>query len=45
MYIPLGDDPVDGGVVPDVVVEKNPQDLIEGRDTELLKVFELIEHQ
>ena len=42
MVIPTGKPLVDGGVVPDVLVDKNPMDFVNNLDTELNKVLELI---
>ncbi|MGW9685067.1 S41 family peptidase [Flagellimonas sp. 2504JD1-5] len=42
MYVPTGEVPLDGGVKPNMMLNKNPYDLVKGVDTELNGVLELI---
>lgn len=41
-YVPISDHPEDGGVEPDVVIERSPEDLINGVDREVNTILEII---
>ena len=43
MYLPWNSTPIDGGVKPDIEIQKNPKDFVEGIDTELNRLLEIIE--
>ncbi len=42
MFVPTGEKAVDGGVMPDIPIEKNPQDFVNNVDTELNTILNLI---
>ena len=43
MYVPMNKTPIDGGVKPDIAIQKNPKDIVNGVDTELNRLLEIIQ--